>query len=172
MFPHPTFMPDARRPLPVFKPGAVKSGETPIDRHWLPVLGAVPLFSALSQRQLRHVAGLATLRLFKPGAPIVHAGTTGNAFYVIMDGQAEVVTPSGHRRTLKAGDFFGELALLDGAPRAANVTATEDMAAARISRTSFLKLLKDRQEISAGLVRGLVVMIRDMQLDDDADETG
>jgi CRP/FNR family transcriptional regulator, cyclic AMP receptor protein len=154
------------QPLPEFKPAGLKSGETPLHHGWLPVLARVPLFSALSQRQLRHVADLAELRRFKRDAQIVQAGAVGNAFYVIMDGRAEVLTPSGHRRTLQAGDFFGELSLLDGAPRAATVSATEALAAARISRAAFLRLLKEQPETGVGLVHGMVAMIRDMQLDD------
>jgi CRP-like cAMP-binding protein len=154
------------QPLPEFKPAEVRSGETPLHRGWLPVLARVPLFSALSQRQLRHVADLAELRRFKRGAEIVREGSVGNAFYVIMDGRAEVATQAGHTRTLEAGEFFGELALLDGAPRAATVTATEALAAARIARTPFLRLLKEQPELGVGLAQGMVVMIRDMQRDD------
>jgi CRP-like cAMP-binding protein len=130
------------------------------------VLARVPLFAALSRRQLLHVADLAQLRRVKRGAAIVREGAIGNAFYVIMDGRAEVVTPAGHTRMLEAGDFFGELSLLDGLPRAATVTATEALAAARISRSSFLRLLKERPELGVGLAYGMVAMIRDMQRGD------
>ena len=163
---HAMRTPNPSRPLPEFKAGTVHSGETPLHRGWLPVLTRVPLFAALSQRQLSHVADIAQLRRFKRDTQIVREGAIGNAFYVIMDGRAEVVTPAGHRRTLEEGDFFGELSLLDGAPRAATVTATEALAAARISRSSFLRLLKEQPEIGVGLARGMVVMIRDMQCDD------
>lgn len=154
------------RPLPEFKPAETRSGETPLHRGWLPVLARVPLFSGLSQRQLRHVADLAQLRRFARDAPIVREGAPGNAFYVIMDGRAEVVTPAGHKRTLEAGESFGELSLLDGAPRAASVTATEALAAARISRSSFLRLLKEQPQIAVGLLHGMVAVIRDLQDDD------
>jgi CRP-like cAMP-binding protein len=163
---HAMSRPYPNLPLPEFKPGEVRSGETPLHHGWLPVLARVPLFSALSQRQLRHVADLAELRRFKRGGEIVREGAVGNAFYVIMDGRAEVVTPAGHRRILEAGEFFGELSLLDGAPRAATVTATEALAAARISRAAFLRLLKEQSALGVGLAHGMLAMIRDMQRED------
>jgi CRP/FNR family transcriptional regulator, cyclic AMP receptor protein len=74
-----------------------------------------------------------------------------------------VVTSAGHRRGLNEGDYFGELALLDGAPRAATVQASCSVAAARISRASFMKLLRSDPEIAVGLAQGLVAIVRDLQ---------
>jgi CRP-like cAMP-binding protein len=148
---------------PKFKEPAHKDGTTPLHPGWLPVLARVPLFASLSKRHLRHVADLAELKRYKHGAQIVRAGAQGNAFFVILDGSAEVITPAGHRHTLKAGDYFGELALLDGAPRAATVEASSSLATAKISRTAFQRLLKEEPAIGVGLAQGLVAIIRDLQ---------
>lgn len=156
-------MPSAHIDVPSFKAGTLEDGTTPLHRGWLPVLARVPLFSSLSKRHLGHVADLAELRRYKHGAQVVRAGAQGNAFFVILDGGAEVITPAGHKRTLKEGDYFGELALLDGAPRAATVTANNSLATARISRPAFLRLLKEEPAVGVGLAHGLVAIIRDLQ---------
>lgn len=130
---------------------------------WLPMLGRVEMFRSLSKSHLRKVARLTEPRRFNKGADVVRAGSRGDALYVILDGEAEVTTPDGHVRTLTKGDSFGELALLDGAPRAATVTATDNLATARISRSDFQKLLKEEPAISVGLAQGLVAIIRDIQ---------
>lgn len=138
-------------------------GATSLHPGWLPVLSRVPLFQSLSKRHVRRVGHLAEMKRFKQGSQVVRAGARGDALYVILDGSAQVETPAGHTRKLSEGDHFGELALLDGAPRAATVTAIGSLATARISRTAFLKLLKDEPAIGVGLAHGLVAIVRDLQ---------
>jgi len=130
---------------------------------WIPVLERVPLFQALNKRHLRRVARLAELKRYKSGAVVVRAGARGDAFYVILDGSARVETPDGHTRDLHEADFFGELALLDGAPRSATVSAIGSLATARIARSGFLKLLREEPAIGVGLAHGLVGIVRDLQ---------
>jgi monovalent cation:H+ antiporter, CPA1 family len=132
---------------------------------WLHVLERVPLFSALSPRHLKRVGKLAEGKRFAKGATIVKAGTRGDAFYVILDGGAKVEMSSGRTRKLGEGDFFGELALLDGAPRAATVTATDTLTTARIGRAAFQKLLKDEPTIGLGLAYGLLTIVRAQEKD-------
>lgn len=130
---------------------------------WIPVLERVALFKALSKRHLRRVARLAELKRYKSGAIVVRAGARGDAFFVILDGSARVETPDGHTRDLHEGDYFGELALLDGAPRSATVSAINSLATARIARTAFLKLLREEPAMGVGLAHGLVEIVRDLQ---------
>ena len=130
---------------------------------WIPVLERVPLFQVLSKRHLRRVARLAELKRYKSGAVVVRAGARGDAFFVIIDGSARVQTPEGHTRDLREGDFFGELALLDGAPRSATVSAINSLTTARIARTAFLRLLREEPAIGVGLAHGLVGIVRDLQ---------
>lgn len=152
------------RPVSSVK-GFVKSEDLSLHPGWIPVLERVPLFQSLSKRHLKRVAHLAEMKRFSKGAQVVRAGGRGDAFYVILDGGAEVDPPKGRSRKLKEGDYFGELALLDGAPRAATVTATGVLTTACIKRTAFQKLLKDEPALWPGLAQGLLGVVREMQKD-------
>ena len=132
---------------------------------WVPVLARVPLFQALSKRHLQRVARLAELKRYSPGSQVVREGARGDAFYIILDGGAQVTAPKGRGKELGEADYFGELALLDGAPRSATVTAIGTLTTARISRTAFLNLLKEEPAMGAGLAQGLVALVRDLQSD-------
>jgi hypothetical protein len=129
---------------------------------WVPVLARVPLFQALSKRHLRGVARLAELKRYSPGSQVVRVGARGDAFYVILDGGAQVTPPKGRGKKLGEGDYFGELALLDGAPRSATVTAMGTLTTARISRSA-LSSLKEEPAIAVGPVHGLVAIVRALQ---------
>jgi CRP/FNR family transcriptional regulator, cyclic AMP receptor protein len=129
----------------------------------LPLIAAIPLFGALNKRHLRRVLRLAALRSYGEGATVVRTGVRGDAFYVILDGCAGAETPDGHAHGLEPGDFFGELALLDDAPRSATVTARSELTTLRIGRTEFAKLLREEPTIAVGLARGLAAIVRDLQ---------
>lgn len=130
---------------------------------WLEAMWDVPLFQSLSDRHLWRVIRLADLRRYAAGSPVVRAGTRGEAFHIILDGRVEVRALGGHVSSLRANDFFGELALIDGAPRAATVTAVDVLTTARIARPAFLNLLRDEAAVAVGVAQGLVRMIRDLQ---------
>ena len=132
---------------------------------WAPYLSGVPLFAGLSRRHLKSLARLAGLRWYADGRTLVRAGSVGDAFFAIFKGRAELQTPSGHTRVLEADDFFGELALIDGAPRAATVVSAGGVSVARIERPAFLKLLREEPLIALGLAQGVVAVIRDLQGD-------
>jgi CRP-like cAMP-binding protein len=131
-----------------------------MGKDWVPVLGEVPLFRNLSRRHLKRVASLARTRRFAAGAPIVHAGDAGTAFYVLIDGAARVVTAKRRVRRLRAGDSFGEMALLDDSPRSADVVAETDVLAMTISRSSFAKLLRSEPGLTHELLRTLAARLR------------
>jgi CRP-like cAMP-binding protein len=103
----------------------------------------VPIFSACSPEELLRVAGLCAIGDADPGEAIVAEGDVGFDFYVILNGDA-VVTRSGVEvGRLTAGDFFGELALFDPAPRNATVTAVGDLTVAVLSKPAFREVLQD-----------------------------
>ncbi len=136
---------------------------TTLHPGWFPVLSRVSLFQTLPKRHLKRIGRLAELQRFKQGAQVVREGGRGDSLYIILDGTAELTTEAGHTHELKAGDHFGELALLDGAPRSATITASGSIAAAKIRRNDFLALLKEEPAIGAGLAHGLVAIVRELQ---------
>jgi CRP-like cAMP-binding protein len=77
------------------------------------VLATFPLFTGVSKHRLRKLVRNATLAEFAPGETIILAGDPGEALYVILSGRAKT-TSSGDRRFLRAGDYLGEVALIDG----------------------------------------------------------
>jgi CRP-like cAMP-binding protein len=131
--------------------------------NWVPVLERVPLFAGLSHRHLRRIATLARSKRFAGGTAVVRAGDPGNSFYVILEGSARVVPPGGRPIRLRAGDFFGEMALLDGAPRSADVTAAGELLTMTIGRSAFTQLLRDEPQIAHRIMQTLAERLRTAQ---------
>src|SRR3974390_2268373 len=92
-------------------------------RAWGEALASVPLFAALSHRQRRKVAEAARIRRFTDGTPLVVGGHAASELFVILDGQVTVDIPGHAPLGMSAGNFVGELALLDGGLRSASVVA-------------------------------------------------
>jgi CRP/FNR family transcriptional regulator, cyclic AMP receptor protein len=130
----------------------------------LRLLELVPLFSGLSRAQLSRVADLAQEVSYGSGRMIVRTGTPGLAFYVIVEGQAKVIrgriSSAKGQASLGPGDFFGEMALLDGGPRSASVVAQTPITTVRIERAPFRRMLKDEPDIALKLLEGMAVRMR------------
>jgi CRP-like cAMP-binding protein len=137
--------------------------ETLEEREALPVLRAVPLFAGLTPQQLRRVAEVGRVRLFRAGTAIVRLGEPGDTFYVILDGHALVVRATGRPLKLHTGDFFGELALIENAPRSADVIATGDVTALAIGHTAFKKLLRSEAAFTHAILKTVVGRLRNDQ---------
>jgi CRP/FNR family transcriptional regulator, cyclic AMP receptor protein len=131
-----------------------------MGRDWVPVLAGVPLFEGLSRRHLRRIASLARTKRFAAGTRILRAGDPGNSFYVIIDGSVRVIPPTGKSVIRGAGECLGEMALLDGAPRSADVSAADEVLTLTIGSAAFTKLLKSEPQISLALVRVLAARLR------------
>ena len=127
---------------------------------WVAVLAEVPLFASLSKRHQRRIARLATAVSYRTGATIVWRDGPGDAFYLILDGEVEVHRETGEPIVLQRGAFFGELALIDGKPRSAAVRARSPVAAMRLDRAAFRKLLRDEPAIAVGLLQELAARLR------------
>ena len=133
-----------------------------MSKAWLDVLVDVPLFADLSRRHLGKVAALGRTKRFPARTSIVTAGTNADAFYVILDGKATV--RAGNRRIpLTTGDYFGEMALLDGGVRSASVVAETEMLVMAIPRRGFLKLLESEPKIAISIMSTLAHRVRSMQ---------
>ena len=127
-------------------------------------LARVPLFSHLSKRSLRRIADLTEEARFMESASIVKEGDLGDAFYAILEGQAKAVNRQGRTvNRLLPGDFFGEIALLDGGPRTATVVAEAPLVVLELRRKGFLRLLDDDPSIAAKLLEHAAAMLRRLE---------
>ncbi|HJQ51381.1 MAG TPA: cyclic nucleotide-binding domain-containing protein [Gaiellaceae bacterium] len=127
---------------------------------WAQVLAEVPLFGNLRRRHVKRIASLGRMRRYGPGTSIVRAGDAGTAFFVLIDGTARVIPAKGRARRLGAGDFFGEMALLDDSPRSADVVADGEVRVMTISGNAFGKLLRSEPALSNELLRTLAARLR------------
>jgi CRP/FNR family transcriptional regulator, cyclic AMP receptor protein len=152
----------ARLPVAkLFPENARHEGER-MSKAWLDVLVDVPLLADLSRRHLGKVAALARAKRYPARTSIVTAGTNADAFYVILDGKATVRAGS-RRIPLTTGDYFGEMALLDGGVRSASVVADTEMLVMAIPRRGFLKLLESEPKIAISIMGTLAHRVRAMQ---------
>jgi len=147
----------------VFAPDVfpVKYDPDRIGKDWVPVLKELPLFEGMSNRHLKHIPARA--KRFAPGETIVREGDPGNAFYVILDGQVRVDPPARRSVVLNAGDYFGEMALLDGAPRSADIKAVGEVTLMVVGRAAFTKLLRSEPGMSYALLQTLATRLRAAQ---------
>jgi CRP-like cAMP-binding protein len=137
-----------------------RSWERPTERDWADVLRALPLFSRLGKRQIRAIAKVADVVDYSLGEVIVEARKPGDSFYLLLEGRATV---AGRSRSLRPGDFFGEMALIDGGPRSATITAASDVRAMKLPRRAFLKAVEQDPRIGLAIMEALTTRIRRLE---------
>lgn len=127
------------------------------------LLRRVGLLSACSDKELRSVARLMTEVNADAGDVLVREGTTGREFFVIADGSAKVSVDGRKRATLGAGDFFGEMSLIDQGPRTATVTAETPMALYVLDVREFAGLLDASPSVTRKIMRALAARLREAE---------
>jgi CRP-like cAMP-binding protein len=116
-----------------------------LSRHErLAVLSRVSLFSHLDSSALRQLVAHSEVERWPPGATIIRRGEQGDRFFVMLAGQAAVSVGSGAPSVLHPGDQFGEIALLHGVPRRADVTATGPVITLSLPRDAFVSAVRAR----------------------------
>jgi putative ABC transport system ATP-binding protein len=100
-------------------------------------LRAVEVFRALTPAQLTHVAEKMTKRQFAAGETVVREGEAGEEFFLISEGEVDVVRADHEVARLGRGEFFGEVALISGEPRNATVVATEPLDTFVLGKSDF-----------------------------------
>ena len=124
-------------------------------------LAQVPLFSALSRKELALVARRAEDVKVDQGRVLVSEGSTGSEFFVIIDGKASVSKKGRKVATLGPGDAFGELALLDKAPRNATVTAETPLEVVVLGQREFGGLIDEVPGFARKLLAGMARRLRE-----------
>lgn len=98
------------------------------------------------------------------GAKVVRQGESGDAFFVILEGEAKVLGPSGRVLSrLLPGEYFGEISLLDGGPRTATVVAETHLTTLTLSRSSFLKTVRGEPAVAVRLLNHAASMLRRLE---------
>jgi CRP-like cAMP-binding protein len=123
-------------------------------------LQRVPLFAELNRNEVKRIAGLFRQRHFAAGETVIQQGSGGAAFYVIDSGEAKVFVAGEERATLKAGDYFGELALIDEGTRTATITASSILVCYGVTFWDFRPLVESNGVIGWKLLQSLVRMYR------------
>jgi CRP/FNR family transcriptional regulator, cyclic AMP receptor protein len=125
------------------------------------VLRRVPLFADLSRREAEQIARLFKKRRFAEGETVVKEGSGGAAFFVIDSGEATVSVGGKQRATLKEGDYFGEIALIDEGARLATITASSELVCYGLTYWDFRPLVQQNAAISWKLLQSLGKRLRD-----------
>lgn len=137
----------------------------PDDELALQSLRACALFAHADEVSLRAIARSLRRRRFRRNEVIFHQGDTGDSLQIVEAGAVKIVLPSSEGEeaiiaTLRRGDFFGELALLDGAPRSATATALEPTETLSLPRDAFLRALNENADLGQALLSSLAGELR------------
>jgi pyruvate,water dikinase len=144
--------------------GKARSGVSdPGPPHRDPVasLQRVELFAGMDRRQSEQIARLLKERRFAKGETVIMEGSGGAAFFIIASGEAKVSSKGINRATLGPGQYFGEVALIDGGPRSATVTAATDLVCYGLTFWEFRPLVERNGTIGWRLLQALAKQLRD-----------
>jgi CRP-like cAMP-binding protein len=134
-----------------------------ISKRELDILALVPLFSGCTRAERREVAQLGTLIEITEGSELITQGTSGREFFIVMSGEAACSVRGATVAVLGPGDFFGEMALIDGGPRTATVSAASPLRVVVLDSREFNRLLLASPSIAMKLLRNLAGRLRDVQ---------
>lgn len=141
-----------------------RHGDPDGSRELLEFLGDLPLFSGLTPRELRNLSSILHHRTYQEGESVFLKGQPGAAMFIIKSGQVNIIDYGRDNRetviaALGAGDFFGELALLDDSPRSASAMAAMPTKIYAFSRTDLDHLLALSPQIGLRIYRALALII-------------
>ena len=124
------------------------------------LLKRVPLFARLDDRELKTLAATFTERSFREGDTLTTEGQGAAGFFVIESGDANVTVDGEQRGTLGPGDYYGEIALLDGGARTATIIATTDGKSYGLTSWQFRPLVEEHSSIAWPMLEALAARIR------------
>jgi CRP/FNR family cyclic AMP-dependent transcriptional regulator len=130
------------------------------------VLKAVPLFSSFPEDQLRMLASVVTRKSATRSTTVMAGGDATDSLYIVLSGRLKVMMSDADGKEvilsiLGPGEFFGEMGLIDDAPRSASVVAIEACELLSIAKRDFKKCLAENFEMTMAVMRGLVRRLRE-----------
>jgi len=135
----------------------------PPPRDPVAALQRVALFAGMDRRQSEQIARLLKERRFQKGETVILEGSGGAAFFLIDSGEATVSQKGVVLHSMGPGDHFGEIALIDGGPRTATVTATTDLVCYGLTFWEFRPLIERNGTIAWKILQELVKRLRDVE---------
>jgi CRP-like cAMP-binding protein len=132
-----------------------------IPKQQVELLGAVPLFSGCSQGELRSIAQLGTPVAADPGALLTKKGTAGREFFLVLEGTAACRVGKNEVKRFKTGNYFGELALLHGGVRTADVVAVSHLEMLVFDAREFRAMLMTTPNIGLKMLANLAERLTD-----------
>lgn len=123
-------------------------------------------FPGIKESEAEEIVALGQVREYPPGTVLTREGARESIFYILLDGTVEVTKEMNDRqsrlmKTLAAGDFFGEMALIHNAPRAATVKTISPVGVLEINKETFTKLLERNTTVSLAMVREVSRRLRE-----------
>ena len=125
------------------------------------LLKKAPFFSRLSRKGLEAIVKSATEKAFKTGERILGEGESGVGFYLILEGSAQVTHGDKELAKLDAGNFFGELTVLDGEPRTADVVALKDTKCLVLTRWAMKSIISSHPDVASEMLEELARRLRE-----------
>lgn len=128
-------------------------------------LKMIPLFSELREEELEDLSKVSVRQMFKKDNMVLIEEEVGSTMFIILSGRVKISRISDEGREvilsiLVDGDFFGEMAILDGQTRSANAVTLEDTEMLIIRRENFLRMLHDYPQIAINLLKELAHRLR------------
>jgi CRP/FNR family transcriptional regulator, cyclic AMP receptor protein len=123
-------------------------------------LQRVPIFADLDKRELEQIARSFKERRFSAGDTLTREGKGGAGFFLIDQGEASVTVEGQQRGTLKPGDYFGEIALIDEGARSATITANSDLVCYGLTFWEFRPLVQENASIGWKLLQATAKKLR------------
>jgi len=130
------------------------------------LLREIPMFSKLSPEDLEKIAEIAQEQLYSMHSLICREGDPGSTLFIIVSGQVDVIKLLGKKQNILAtrrdGEFVGEMAILESAPRSATLKARSDVRVLTIEGDAFTTILLDRPEVAVSVLKHMSSRVRDL----------
>lgn len=123
-------------------------------------LRQVPLFSSLDKKELAMIAKLVKEQTYQPGTTIVKAGAGGHGLYIIKEGAVSIIQDGKTVASMGPGQFFGEVSVLDGGPRTADVRAEAPTTCLALISWEVKPLLMENASITYKMLQEMVKRLR------------
>ena len=130
------------------------------DQNAADALRKVDLFAGVNDRALGKIAARTRTTNHAPGKVVTSEGQDAVGFHLILDGAAEVLVNNAVVGALRAGDYFGEISLIDGGPRSATIRATEQLTTLSLPTWDFAPLLDEEPQLTKSLLLAMCKRVR------------